>query len=262
MAIILALAVGLILFSSLMMAVAPIESVYTAHRTEILANDMAVIMAAVDRRYQDNPALGYTKPSDLVLVSGYEYLKSYNLERFQFNSASNINDGYWRFNRATLWFESPNDSVGSAYLDADHNTCGASSFSASPSWCGRRQSIWGKIEEKNNFGTQMLAEKQRLYRTIRKFYQRYSADGLFTPMANGQSATLASLVGLPNTPSACVSNYVYNKIPLDCSDLFNLWGVPVVLNKITDNHIALVNRTLVKDSSGQFVRLAEEAILE
>ncbi|MBA1280206.1 hypothetical protein [Stutzerimonas stutzeri] len=263
MFVIVAFAIGVLTLTAVSMATMPIEGVYDRNRSDILRNDMAAIVNAIEERYEENPSGGYLSPAQVIAIPGNEHLRSRGPERFQFETAQALNDGVWRFMRQAVWFESPYDHIGNtAYLSAANNTCGTGSFTSSSSWCGRVQSIWGKLESKGNHSALILAEKQRLYRTISKFYQRYNKDGSFSQLANGQVTTLAQLAGYTGSASSCAGVFAYNEIPLGCNDLFNYWGVPVVFNKVTDTHIALVNRTLLIGSSGQPVRIAEEARLE
>jgi hypothetical protein len=266
MFVIVAFAVGLLVFTAVSLASMPIDGIYTKQRGEILRNDMASIMSAIEQRYEENPAGGYLTPAAIVTTPGFEHLRLLEPGRFQFQVASTLNDGVWRFNRAAIWFESPHDYVGNAqYTNAANNACGIGGLTLASSWCGRAQSVWGKLETKSNNSVLLLSEKQRAYRVISKFYQRFNKDGVFVPLANGQVQTLAQLVGYTGAAADCNStdfSYVYSEIPFGCEDIFNYWGVPITLNKISDLHIALVNRTQITSASGQVVRIAEEARLE
>lgn len=263
MFVIVAFAVGLLVFTAVTLAAMPLDGIYTKQRGDILRHDMATLMTAIEQRHEENPLGGYLTPSAIITTPGFEHLHLLEPARFQFQATNALNDGVWRFNRAAIWFESPHDSVGNAqYISAANNTCGAGALTVAGSWCGRSQSIWGKLESKGNHSVLLLAEKQRLYRTIGKFYQRFSKDGSFVPLANGQVRTLAQLVGYTGSAASCSGNFVYNEIPLGCDDLFNYWGLPIALNKVSDLHIALVNRTQIIGASGQVLRIAEEARLE
>lgn len=263
MFVIVAFAVGLLVFTAVTLAAMPLDGIYTKQRGDILRNDMAALMVAIEQRYEENPNGGYLPPSAIVATPGFEHLRLREPARFQFQAANTLNDGVWRFNRAAIWIESPHASVGNAlYTSAANNACGVGSFSVSGSWCGRIQSIWGKLETKGNNSALLLAEKQRVYRTIRKFYQRYNKDQTFSPLADGQVRTLAQLVGYAGAAANCTGVFTYNEIPLGCEDLFNYWGTPIALNKISTLHIALVNRTQIVGASGQVIRIAEEARLE
>jgi len=263
MFVIVAFAVGLLVFTAVTLAALPLDGLYTQQRTQMLRNDMSTLMAAIEARYEENPTGGYIAPGVITTTPGFEHLRLLSPERFQFQVASTLNDGIWRFNRAAIWFESPHAFVGNTlYLSAANNTCGVGGFTSSGSWCGKEQSIWGKLESKGNNSALLLAEKQRLFRTIRKFYQRFNKDQTFSPLANGQVRTLASLVGYAGTAANCSVVPVYNEIPLTCDDLFNYWGIPIVLNKLSTKHISLVNRTQIVSSTGQVVRIAEEARVE
>lgn len=252
-----------ITFSSMNMAMIPVEATLEHRRSEILRSDIQEIAAAVDERFEENPVGGYVAPATLAGVAGYEYLLNRSPYRFKFQSATLLNDSAWLFGRAAIWFESPHDAVGdSNYLLAANNSCGTGAFNSGGSWCGRKQSLWSKLETKNNYSLQLFGEQQRLTRTMRKFYQRYNKDQTFSSLGNGQGQTLAALAGYGGAAAACSGVFVYYEIPLGCEDMFNYWGIPVVLNRVSDNHVVLVSRTLVASASGQQIRLAEEAKLE
>ncbi|MCF6783439.1 hypothetical protein [Stutzerimonas stutzeri] len=262
MFVIVAFAVGLLVYTAIMMAVAPIQDTYVRQRSQIIYNDVASVLEAMTE-YHGGRSGGYPTLDQLVSTPGYEYLRTRELARLQSSRATGITDSVWRFSRVAVWFESPYKYVGNTvYLSASQNTCGNGAFGTAISWCGRTESIWGKVEDKGSFSSLIFAEKNRLSRTMSKFYKRYNKDRTFSPLSNGSSRTLASLVGYTGTAAACSQVFVYNEIPLDCHDLFNFWGVPVVFHKIGDLHIALGNRTEVFDGSGNPVRLLEEARLE
>lgn len=264
MIVIVAFAVGLLILLAASAAVMPIDGAFDKSRSDILRNDMSALIEAIVEQHGHDPIGNYLTPSQIVSVAGYEHLRSRGGERFQSQFAAGLNNGVWRFNRLAVWFESPHDYVGNAsYLSAANNTCGVGAFAASTSWCGRSQSIWSKIENQNDYGDLILSEKQRLYRTISKFYQRFNADGSFSTLPNGSIVTMPQLVGYSGTAAACGgAYYMHGGIPFSCTDLFNAWGIPIVLNKRTDAWIALVNRTPILNSAGQPVRIAEEARLE
>ncbi|MBF6615619.1 MAG: hypothetical protein ITG07_02725 [Candidimonas sp.] len=269
MFVIVAFAVGLLVYIAISMAIAPIQDTFVRQRAEIIRDDVKAVISAISDQHSGGSA-PYLTPSQIVASQGYEHLRTRGWERLQFTGVSGIGTGVsgigneiWRFNRAAIWFESPYHYVGNeAYLSAANNACGNGQFSASESWCGREQSIWGKIESKGGYSALVFAEKQRLSRTMSKFYKRYNKDRTFSSIPNGSSSTLAALVGYTGTASACAHIFSYNEIPFDCHDLFNYWGVPVVFHKFTDLHVALANRTEIFDGSGNPVRLLEEARLE
>lgn len=263
MPVIFVFAIGVIIIASLNMAFQPVEETLNYYRTKLLQHRLERLGEAMINRYEENPASGFITPANLPTTAGYEYLRLDSPQDFQAQSAPTVSDSVWRFTRMAVWFESPYNAVGNAaYVSAAENTCGTGSFATATSWCGRSNSIWMKVETRESHSTILLGEKQRLVRTIAKFGRRYAKDQTFTPLAVGTARTMPQLVGYAGTAPACSGVYSYNDIPFTCDDLFNMWGIPISFNQVTANHIALVNRTQITNSSGALVRLAEEMKLE
>lgn len=263
MMVVFAIAIGILVIAIMGQAVMPLEEQFHNNRTQQIRYNLSSLMRGIEEYRQQNPAVGYVAPSVLVTLPGYEYLRFSSPESFSSSINAGLSDGVWRFDRAAFWFESPFDAVGNAaYVQAANNTCGSTDITAGSSWCGRANSVWGKLENKETHTDLLLGEKQRLHKIVSKLYRRYSHDQTFAPLANGKMRTLAQLVGYAGAANACSGVFVYNQMPFDCDDLFNYWGIPIAFNKITDNHVALVNRTLVLSATGQPVRIAEEAKLE
>lgn len=258
-----ALSIGAFVLFCVMAAMPPMERIFHAYDSKIKSERISVIGGAVRSRYLENPAGGLIAPADLALIPGYEYLDSYKAEIFQTGNAQNINDSVWRFSRFAIWFPSTGMDIDPAtYLDAANNSCGTGTFASATSWCGNSKSLWAKYETRIENGSLLMGEKARLVKVVSKFYRRYSADRKFTSLANGSYATLASLTGYAGVATGCTGVRTYDGIPFTCDELFNAWGVPIVVNQVTAKRIALVNRTGVINSNGQPVRLAEEAALE
>lgn len=254
-------------FGLLMVALAltmlPITDMNEVNMSDIIKYDVGQFSSAITQRYEENPGGGYLQPAGLVVVPGYEHLRSNNPDRLQGAVTTNVNDSIWRFNRVAIWFQSPVGSVTeAAYITAANNSCGVGTFSTGVSWCGRDSSIWFKAESRSGNSNRILAEKQRIYRTMDMFLRRYSSDQTFTALAPGTVRTLPQLVGFAGTAATCSGIYNYYQMPFTCDNLFNDWGIPITLNQITANRIALVNRTGVINNNGQPVRLSEEANLE
>lgn len=263
MFVIVIIAVFLILQAAIIQQSATAVQSFETYQSSVVRSDIAALMESVVEARNSGATASYVDPQSLLSVNGYEFLRFRNIPRYQFRNATGINDGYWRFDRSVIWFESPHSAVGNnEYTTPTYNTCGDDGLMTSSNWCGRTQSIWVREESKTDYAAEILGERQRLYRTISKFYRRFEHDQALSTSTPGTVATLASLAGYAGVASNCSGIYLYNAIPLNCSDMFNAWGIPVVLNVISAKHVALVNRTTISSAAGQFVRLAEEANLE
>ncbi|MFJ7794557.1 hypothetical protein [Pseudomonas sp. NPDC096950] len=257
------IAIGLAMFSTLDSAISHVQERFDYYRSQNIAYHIHALGDGVKQFYFENPAQGLISPDLVASRPGFEYLNLHVNDVIQFETSSGISDSVWKFNRVALWFESPKSYLGkSDYLGASYNQCGTGDFYTAQSWCGNSNSLWLKIETRSDKAELIVAEKQRMQRTLQKFLRRYSDDRKFTTLASGSVVSLAGIVGYTGTAANCQGNFVFQGIPLSCDDFFNYWGIPIALNQISEDHIALVNRTGVLQSSGQIVRLAEEARLE
>jgi len=257
------LAIGLMLIGVVNTLVQPLEELTRAYQGQIVAERIAVIGDAIQQHYLEVPNEGLLTPTAIADAAGYQYVASSKPEMFQVAKADSLNDSAWRFSREAIYFQYPGSLLtAEQYLSGTNNACGTSAFVRGESWCGPSMSAWLRLETKASYTTMLLSEKQRLYRTMRKFLQRYSADSVFTSMPNGSVQTLASLVGYTGTAIACSGVWVYSGIPFTCDDLFNAWGIPIAVNQPSGKRLALVNRTGITISNGQAVRIAEEVTLE
>lgn len=257
------IALGVILLAAVSNMIAPVQYIYQANIEESTRYRLYEIGNAISQYRRNNVNDDLITPDDLTTKPGYEYLRSLNPSFYQSALSPLINDSVWRFSRLAVWFQPTNGYVDEDdYLQAANNSCGDDDFNTGTSWCGRQKSLWVKFESRDSYSDQLLAEKVRMYRIIDKFYRKYSSDQQFSSVANGTSITLSNLAGYSGNAAGCSGVLNYEGIPLNCSDLFNAWGNPISFNKISNNHIALVNRTNVISANGQPIRIAEEAKLE
>lgn len=257
------IAIGLAMFSTIDSAITHVQERYDYYRSQNIAYHIHALGDGAKQFYFENPTQGLLSPDLIAKRPGFEFLNLHVNDVIQFETSVGISDSIWKYNRVALWFESPKVYLGRAdYLSASYNKCGTGDFYNAQTWCGNANSLWLKIENRSDKAELIVAEKQRMQRTLQKFLRRYSDDRRFTTLGNGSVVSLAGLVGYSGTAANCQGNFVFQGIPFACDDLFNYWGIPIALNQISEDHIALVNRTGIEQSSGQFVRLAEEARLE
>jgi hypothetical protein len=175
----------------------------------------------------------------LTTAAGHEYLKSDD-KPFQAYALSNvIDDGMWRYRRATVytqdpWAPDPN------YLLSSNNTCGTGDFTSSVDWCGSKNSLWWKGETRENAQQESARERDRQRRLMNKIVLVYNKNGVF-PNPGSAAVSLTSLIASPPaSAAACNGVWNWNGIPLDCLDLYSIWGTPTVYNYLTTTHIALL----------------------
>lgn len=278
MFVVIALMVGVILLTAISAAALPLFQIFHENNSEIIAYEIAVIQEAVANEAADNLTdfyiYGYAYPDANggrlnAAIKEHRGLHFLNYERYKHATTAykyeNTATTSVAAHRFAVWFESPfGKYLGDDYTKADFNACGVGGFSDSQTWCGDSESLWAKLDSHASHYDLIQSEQQRLYRLSRKFYRYYEEVGSFEAFNAGGNA-LANMLdtGTPVVSNACNGVKSIENIPLGCQDIFNAWGEPIYLHKVTDNHIVLTNSLGIKAGSGvaepsNYIGLAEE----
>lgn len=278
MAAIIVMIVGMILTSSIMLAVAPVTEQIAIIDSQLKARDVSDYVMAVSRVYEEQQGLDATDISRLIngTKEGYETLRFPLLTKHWFVGRNSQSVSYHAvigdvsatrsgFSYQRIGVVAP-PTINSAFVNnmtnADQNACSDQTFYAANEWCPGGVSIWAKIETIDRFNSFLAGESKRIKSTVSKFYRRYSAEGRFTTLSAGSVVTLADSVGYTGAAENCSGVYVFdNEIPLTCNDMFNRWGGDISLQVNGAGSIFIINETNIV-RNGVKVVLAEEATLE
>lgn len=193
--------------------------------------------------------------------SGYQELRVEAGRPWQGYAVSPImTDGVWQFRRAVVFSQLPRDATDTATYLAD-NDCGNAPFSSPGPWCGRKRSYWWLYDSRNDYANEISLEKLAQRRILQKFARAYSQvvdNRQAFPKPAGTSATLAALVGFGGTAGICAGSYIWAGVPLDCADLFSVWGTPRVYNYLTEDYVAILTTSTIKDATGKEVPVASQ----
>lgn len=209
--------------------------------------------------------------SDLANTPGYEQVRSMVQQPWQGYSISPmLNDGVWQYQRMVFFSTDPRRGIQSAQYLAN-NACGTGNFNSSQSWCGSHDSRWFRRETKERYHEQIMTQRVRMYHTLQKFSHYYNAvrnnaPGHFpnkevdevTALPAGSMRLLAELANYSGSANNCNGTYTYVGIPIDCGDMYDLWGQPISYQFLSDNHIALTSESPIINSSGTPVIIAAE----
>lgn len=232
-----------------------------------IAHDAVGEVASAVRRYKE---IYGTYPASLAALAGaggFEHLKPLlasvgtNALGYVVTSAP-VSDGVWRFDRAVIFTVKVQAGETAAAYTAV-NYCGTGDIASATSWCGSPDSYWARNEGRDRYVPDLIAERLRQHRLIKKFTEAYNSgsDGNF-PDVGSEYAQLTSLVGFGGNARSCTGTYQWKGIPLDCDDLYSVFGTPTVINQITRKHIALLSESAVKDASGSLINVATDMHLE
>jgi len=198
----------------------------------------------------------------LAATPGYQYLGS-NLNNWQSYAATGaLNDGTWTFKRIAAFTRSPGSGSVASYLGK--NSCGSSAFSIETgSGCGSTDSRWYVSDERRYLVDQLATQQVRMVRLNQKFadyYNRYGyypkVDAAGTSLGASSITALAALAGYGGTAQNCEGRYQYQGIPIDCGDMFDIWGGRVGYQFEDPEHVIFVSEPPIFNGSGTRVVVA------
>jgi hypothetical protein len=207
-----------------------------------------------------------TLPPTLDAVAaepGFGFVKSFlQMPSVGYAVSGFLNDGSWQYQRAVVFAQNPASAVPTAtFLGASKNLCGTGDFNTADSWCGDRGSKSYRLETRERYPSLIAAQRLRMHATIRKLAVHYNDSGMFDAVP-GNVATLASLAGYTGTALNCNGIYRWGNVPLDCGDLFSLFGTPVTVNRHTDQAVTLIARTPIVNGNGEAIAVASNISLD
>lgn len=241
------------------------------YRTRVQQQEVVNIAESLEQYYQENASFPASLNA-LASTNGYEYIRSSMNASQGYAVSPSINDSVWRFNRA-VFFYADRRFVGT---DSDYladNKCGTGDFDTAESWCGNKQSMWFRKESRERFNEQIVTQRARLNRLSGKFSTYYSGNGSYVygftqtypktdasnaPLAANSVYALATLAGYGGTATNCTGNFQYKGIPIDCEDMFDIWGGRIGYQFINDDHIILISESPIFNASGNRVVIASD----
>jgi len=231
------------------------------YKTENAYATVASVSSAIEQYANEFGAY----PDDLDALAtqaGFEFIRPALVQSntIGYAKADNLTDSTWQFHRAavfTLKF-----SQGETAADYKTiNTCGSGALESASAWCGSNDSFWARHETKVRHVQDLIGERVRQQRLMQKIVNDYNTNGAFRS-PGGDSASLVSLVGYSGTAKNCSGMYAWGPIPIDCMDLYSVWGTPTVINFFSEQHVTVVAESSIKDSGGSFIGVATDMSLE
>ena len=200
----------------------------------------------------------------LATTTGFQHVKGY-LNTWQgYATSPTINDGVWQFQRAVLYSSDPTTGQTQAdYLNA--NACGSDAFDVATSWCGAKKSQWFRRETRDRFNEQITTQRVRMWKLLQKVADYYNESGAFpnkdnvgVALAANSMTSIQTLVGYSGTAASCTGTFSYMGVPVDCGDMFDLWGNPIGYQYVSSTRVVLVSEPPIFNTSGNRVVVAVE----
>lgn len=200
----------------------------------------------------------------LAAATGFEQVRGLADAWQTYAISPTLSDGVWQFSRAALFSQDPSRGTTSAQYLAT-NACGTGSFDTATSWCGSRDSRWYRRETRERYNDEIMTQRVRMMRTLQKFADYYNSntsfpatDHLNAALGVGSITALATLAGYAGTATGCTGAYVYHGVPIDCADMYDLWGNAVGYQFESAKRVILVSETPIVNHSGNRVVVASE----
>lgn len=202
--------------------------------------------------------------SALALSPGFEHSRALADNWQGYAVSPTIIDSVWQFNRAVLFSNDPSKGVNTtSYLNS--NSCGVGGYDTAASWCGAATGRWFRRETRERYNEQITTQRARMNRLLQKFADFYNTNHKFPDLDSGGTAlgsnsigTIAALAAFGGSAGSCSGTYTYMGIPVDCGDLYDLWGQPVGYQFVSAQHIVLVSETPIYNNSGNRVVVAAD----
>lgn len=200
--------------------------------------------------------------SALAAETGHRHIKDYTRASISQQNYSSRNDGVWTFSRYVTFIVDP----GSGQSISDQLTnplCGGAPVNHA--WCARKDLNGFVFESRTVNNLTLGLQRERQQRTLQKFADYFSANQAFPSQTNGGTALVAnsvqtfkSLTGFSGTATTCTDTFIYRGIPLECDDLYSVWGTEVGYYFTSNKNIAIVSDSTISDASGTPVVVASE----
>ena len=177
-----------------------------------------------------------------------------------------ITDSVWQFQRAVFFSNDPSKGVNATAYLAD-NKCGSGTNRTALSWCGARTGQWFRSETREQYNAQISTQRIRMGHVLQKIADYYSANQKFpdkdksnNSLTNDSIHKLTELAGYSGSATECTGTYQFMGTPIDCADMFDLWGKVIGYQYMDSKHIILISETPIfnADSPPQRIIVAAD----
>ncbi|WP_455233531.1 hypothetical protein [Geopseudomonas aromaticivorans] len=270
------LALFMAIISGMLMHVVQTSGLIDEHRAELDKRYVSVVTEAFRLRMARTGSLGVMTLDSIQTVGdgkdeGFK-ARSADPVRLFIESASNLTDSVWQFDRLLI-YALDKDHQNIDITSAAENKCDASAgFAVASNWCGPAAGIrYNVLETRQAYLEMMTAEVVRMQATLHKFGRGFGEVEMrrfpratLTEGQSGEMCAYGTSYGSSSCqPVECSGVRVYQQTPFDCSDLFSIWGTPVVLDLIQNTHMAISTTSpAVRLKTGVTRQIAREIRLQ
>lgn len=234
----------------------------TTYSLRAKEDDMVTIAEALELYAREKGAMPPSLAA-LAATPGYEYLGT-RYDNWQGYAISPVlNDGTWQFTRTVVYtFDRSNGMTDAEYLAK--NTCGSNAFAVETGrWCGDDNSRYYVVDSRKYYKPQLTTARIKLTRLSQKFADYYNSNSAYpsvdasgSPLGVSSITSMAALAGYSGNAKNCSGTYQYQGIPIDCNDMFDLWGGRVGYQFEGPGHVIFVSEPPIFNAAGARVVVA------
>lgn len=234
-----------------------------AYQSRIRYAQTVALAENIEQHYLDTGAFP-ASPTALGAASGYEHTRSLTDSWHGYTVSPILSDGTWQYQRLVLYSRNPATGATAAEFLAD-NHCGTGGPDTAASWCGSPDSRWFRRESRERYNELLTTQRVRMDRMLQKLANYYNKAGSFpdkdnlgTPLAADSMTPLKTLAGYGGLAGNCTGTYTYMGVPVDCGDMYDLWGAPVGYQFLGAKHVLLVSETPLFNGAGNRLVVSRE----
>jgi hypothetical protein len=242
--------------------------VFKEYREITRDNDLVTLRDDFAQYWQEK----HTLPGSLAAMKatqGFEHVTTAINTSVGYQESSSLTDTKWQFNRAILYSY---NAAGTKTLATrlGENGCTTSSSTSNFSsetgaWCGKYDWNWYVSDMRSVYTSEMANQRARQQRTMQKLASYYTANQTFpnkdqssASLVAGTGYALSALASGPTSSTNCTDTYIWQGIPIDCEDMFDIWGGKLTYYFTSNNRISIISSTPFKNASGTNITIGTD----
>lgn len=188
-----------------------------------------------------------------------------NTETLKFLYIPSVSGSLYQYERVIIYIQNPKEVL----LETEFellNTCGTG-LNDDDGYCAPLGAKYTVLDGNNHYQNLLRTINFRMNEAFYKISQSYDgrtvgfprrkASGVNMPI--NSTVTLADFVGFVGTPQSCSGTFQFGRMFINCADMFDELGNPILYYYKNSREIFLIARTNIKDASGNFITVSRYA---
>ena len=188
-----------------------------------------------------------------------------NTDTLKFLYIPTVNGSLYRYDRVILYVQNPKEVLLESEFES-LNTCGTG-LNDDAGYCAPLGAKYTVLDASNHYQNLIRTINFRMNEAFYKISQSYDgrtvgfprrkADGGDMPL--NSTVTLAEFVGFSGSASTCSGNFQFGRMFINCADMYDDLGNPILYYYKNSREIFLIARTNIRDASGNLITISRYA---